>query len=189
MAPRIAPVPPTGNRPDIQELLDLSTEGTGGAANVVLTLARNPGLFRRFVPFSGKLLVAGKLPPAKRELLILRTAWLCASEYEWGQHVRIGLEAGLSDDEIDRIPGPLDRNAWTLLDYTLLQATDELVGSHCIERPTWDVLAEYFDEQQLIELVMVIGTYVMIAGFLNSLEVEREPDVAGFPSPAGRRQG
>jgi 4-carboxymuconolactone decarboxylase len=185
MAPRIAPVPPTGNRPDIQELLDLSTAAMGGVLNVFLTLAKNPELFRRFTALFG-LFTAGKLPPVQRELLILRTAWLCRCDYEWGQHVRIGGVAGLTDVDITRVTHELDPQAWSPLDYALLRATDELVENHRVTRPTWDALAEHFDEPQLIELVMVVGTYVALAGVLNSAEVEREPGVPGFPSPAVR---
>src|SRR5262245_8389695 len=35
------------------------------------------------------------LPPRDRELLILRTAWLCRAAYEWGQHVVFGRDCGL----------------------------------------------------------------------------------------------
>jgi len=52
-----------------------------------------PGLFRKWMPFAGKLL-AGKLPARDRELLILRTAWHCRSPYEWGQHVPPGEGGG-----------------------------------------------------------------------------------------------
>jgi alkylhydroperoxidase family enzyme len=186
VTPRIAPLPPTGNRPDIQELLDAATDATGGAANVVLTLARHPGLFRRFTPLSGKLLVAGKLPPALRELLILRTAWRCRCDYEWGQHVRIGQTAGLDEATITRVAGDIDPGDWSPLEQAVLRATDELVAGHRVEEDTWTRLAQDLDEVQLIELVMVVGTYVALAGFLNSAGVEREPGVPGFPAAAGR---
>ena len=181
MTPRINPLPATGNRPDIQELLDASAQFTGGAENVLLTMANHPGLFRRFAGFSGKLLAGGKLPGRTRELVILRTAWLCESIYEWGQHHRMGLAAGLDEDEISRIPDGTLVPAWSPEDRTLLQGTDELVRSHRISQPTWDALAADLDEQQLIELVLLIGAYVMIGGFLNAIEVEPEAGLAGFP--------
>lgn len=179
MTPRIEPLPPTGNRPDIQELLDISAKSTGGAANVVLTMARHPGLFRKFVPFSGKLLVGGKLAGRDRELLILRTAWRCGSDYEWGQHARIGAEAGLTADEIARVGGPL--GAWEGHDRWLLAAADQLLASHRLDDATWAALAAEHDEPQLIEILMLPGAYAMLAGFLNTVGVEREPGVVGLP--------
>jgi 4-carboxymuconolactone decarboxylase len=182
MVPRIGPVQPTGNRPDIQKLLDLSAEATGEMLNVFLTLAKNPEVLRLFTPLAGPV-TTGRLSPRQRELLILRTAWLCWCDYEWGQHVRIGAAAGLTDGDIIRVADELDSQAWSPLDYALLQATDELVENHRVTRPTWDTLAQHFDDATLIELVMVVGNYVALAGVLNSAEVEREPGVPGFPSP------
>jgi alkylhydroperoxidase family enzyme len=180
VTPRITPAPATGNRPDIQELLEAAEQAVGGAVNVNRTIARHPGLFRRFAGFTGKLLHAGTLPPRDRELMIMRTAWLCGSTYEWGQHHRISLGVGLRADELDHVPD-IDHESWNAHDRTLLRAVDELVHAKQISKATWDLLAVTYDERQLIELLMVIGAYVMIAGFLNSVEVEPEPGVVGFP--------
>jgi 4-carboxymuconolactone decarboxylase len=178
MPPRIAPLPRTGNPPDVQALIDDALPTVGVTANIFLTLANHPGLMRRFMPFGGKLLMAGKLPARERELVILRTAWLCQSDYEWGQHARIGRDAGLTDDELARIPTGA---GWTAPDALLLQATDELATDHRLDDETWAALAECFDNQQLIELTMLVGSYAMVAGMLNSIGVEREPGVEGFP--------
>jgi hypothetical protein len=48
---RVQPAPAAGHRPDIQEILDASARLTGSAANINLTLARHPGLFRHFAGF------------------------------------------------------------------------------------------------------------------------------------------
>ena len=80
----------------------------GDAVNIFATLVRHPRLFRHWLPFGGALLT-GSLPARDRELLILRTAWLCRSEYEWGQHVRLALGVGLSEEEIERVPASAAR--------------------------------------------------------------------------------
>jgi alkylhydroperoxidase family enzyme len=113
MPPRIAPRPRSGNPPDTQELIEGALPADGPTANIFLTLAHHPGLMRRYLPFGGKLLVKGKLPGRERELVILRTAWLCQSDYEWGQHVRIGRVEGLTDEEMDRIPAGLATDGWS----------------------------------------------------------------------------
>jgi 4-carboxymuconolactone decarboxylase len=166
--------------PDIQEILDASARLTGGAVNINLTLARHPGLFRHFAGFTGKLLMAGKLPPRDRELLILRTAWRCACGYEWGHHRHMALEAGLRADEADRVPDE-DDAVWSAADRALFSAADELVRDHCITPGTWEQLAGRYNDQQLIELVLCVGAYTMVAGCLNSLEVELEDGFAPLP--------
>jgi alkylhydroperoxidase family enzyme len=178
VSPRIAPLPATGNPPEVQELLDTGGSGVG-AQNIFLTLANHPGLLRKFLPYGGKLLMGGKLPARERELVILRTAYRCGSDYEWGQHLRIGRAAGLTDDEMTRIAGG---SGFSPADSLLLRATDELVAYHRLAGDTWEALAERFDPAQLIELTMLVGSYAMVAGMLNSIGVEREPGVHGFPS-------
>jgi 4-carboxymuconolactone decarboxylase len=180
MTARVQPASAVGHRPDIQEILDAATRVTGTPANINLTLAKHPSLFRHFAGFTGKLLLAGKLAPRDRELLILRTAWRCACGYEWGQHRRIAQEAGLCADEIDRVPDEHDA-AWSAADRTLFSAVDELVRDHRITPGTWQQLASRYDEQQLIELVLCVGAYTMVAGFLNSLEVEPDAGLAPLP--------
>jgi 4-carboxymuconolactone decarboxylase len=182
MPTRIQPAPAVGHRSDIQEILDAFTRLTGTPANINLTLAKHPGLFRHFAGFTGKLLLAGKLPPRDRELLILRTAWRCACEYEWGQHRQIAQAAGLRVDEIDRVPDEYDP-AWSAADKALFSAVDELVREHRIAAGTWEQLAGRYDEQQLIELVLCVGAYTMVAGFLNSVEVEPDVGLAPLPQP------
>ena len=176
--PRIEPIVAADADEQTAELLG-SVDGRGGAANIFLTLVRHPGLFRRFSPFGGKLL-AGKLPARERELLILRTGWRTQAEYEWGQHVRIGLDAGLTEDEIERIKAGPDADGWTPFDAVLLRAADELHDDACITDATWAGLAERYDVPQLIEVPMVVGNYHLVAFTLNSLGIQREPGVRGF---------
>jgi 4-carboxymuconolactone decarboxylase len=180
-SPRIAPLSPTEQDAQHTELLGSVATTTGPATNIFRTLVRHPGLFRRWLPFGGKLL-AGKLPPRDRELAILRTGWRCGSEYEWGQHVLIGRAAGLTDEEINRIQAGPDAAGWDPADAVVLRAADELHDDSCIQESTWNLLADRYDERQLIELVMLIGHYHMVAFTLNTLGVQREPGVPGFTS-------
>jgi 4-carboxymuconolactone decarboxylase len=177
--PRIPPLGPGEGDAQAQELL--ASVSAGQAANIFATLVRHPGLFRRWAPFGGKLL-AGKLPPRDRELLILRTGWNCRAEYEWGQHVVIGRQAGLSDDEIVRVTAGPDADGWSPFEQALLNAADELHAGSVITDGTWAALADRYDERQLIEVCMVVGHYHLVAFTLNSLGVEREPGVTGFPA-------
>jgi alkylhydroperoxidase family enzyme len=186
-SPRIPPLAPGEGDEQAEELL--ASVGFPGlppgsserpaAANIFTTLVRHPGLFRRWLPFGGKLL-AGRLPARDRELLILRTAWLCRAEYEWGQHARIALTMGVTGDEVDRVGAGPDDPGWSAFDATLVRAADELHDDACISDATWAALADRYDERQLIEVPMVVGHYHLVAFTLNSLGVPLDPGVTGF---------
>jgi 4-carboxymuconolactone decarboxylase len=177
--PRITPLPPDEQDDQARELLAGVKVTDAPAANIFATLVRHPGLFRRWLPFGGKLLT-GKLPARDRELLILRTAVLCDAAYEWGQHRLIGLAAGISEAEIERVREGSATSGWDPFDKALISAADELHEHARISDATWDTLAARYDEPQLIEVPMVVGHYHLVAFTLNSLGVELEPGVAGF---------
>jgi 4-carboxymuconolactone decarboxylase len=181
--PRIPPLLPEDRDEQAQELLGGVGGVTGPASNIFDTLIRYPGLFRKWLPFGGKLL-SGKLPSRDRELLILRTGWHCRSAYEWGQHVLIARSVGISDDEIARVTEGPDADGWDAFERVLLTAADELHEDACLSDATWKALTERYDERQLIELPMLIGHYHMVAFTLNSLGVQREEGVPGLPEGA-----
>jgi 4-carboxymuconolactone decarboxylase len=170
--PRIAPVTEAGATEKQRELLS----ALGGMAhlNVFATAVNHPKLFRSWLGFAGRLLQGSTLPPRDREIVILRVAYLCESPYEWGQHVQIARDAGLHDDEIVRVAEGPDAEGWPAWDALLIRATDELVRDHRLGEGTWDRLTEAYGTEQLIELPMLAGAYAMLAGLLNSVEVETE---------------
>ena len=182
-APRIPPLPETDWSDKDRELIELGRGGVAGAPNIFTTLVRHRRLFRRWSAFAGVLLT-GTLPARDRELMILRTGWLCQAPYEWGQHVVIARREGITDDEIQRITEGPGAAGWTPLEVALLTATDELHADACISDATWAVLAAAYTDEQLIEVPMVIGQYHLVSFTLNSLGVPREPGLPGMPDHA-----
>ena len=71
-------------------------------------------------------------------------------------------------------------------DAALLSAADELHDSQAISAETWSRLRAHYDEAQLIEIVFTVGQYTMLSMLTNSLRIELEPGLPGFP--AGRRR-
>ena len=174
MTPRIPPLPPENRDPRVEELLAPIRRPDGTDLNIFATLAHHPKLLKRWSAFGGTLLYGGRLDGRDRELLILRTAHNCEADYEWHQHVAIAKAAGLTDDEIQRVPAGLQSDEWTADDRTLIAAADELHDTARISDATWEQLASRYDEQQLIEVCMVVGQYHLVAFTLNSLGVEVE---------------
>lgn len=171
--PRIAP----GTRAELGLLNWVLIQAGGrlartGAPNVMTTLGRHRGLFRRWVFFAGGLMPGGKLPRQDTELVILRVAHLCASAYELDHHERIGARVGLSTEQIERASAGATADGWSPRHAAILQATDELHADQCIAEVTWTRLRVHLDERELIELCLLAGHYTMLAGALNSLGVQ-----------------
>lgn len=186
--PRVEPLPPEDWSAELAPIAEVAPGGgpAGSLAehNIFRTFARHPRLMRAWLPFGGYLLATGTLPVADRELVILRTAVRCGSSYEWGQHVRIALAVGMSRETIDRVPAGPDAAGWTSHEAALLQAVDELHGTARVSDATWDTLAATYDEQQLIETIVLIGQYHLVAFALNSFGVELDDGLEELPEAA-----
>ena len=159
--------------------------GDGPILNIFRTLAHHPDLMRRWLVFGNHVLGKSTLPPRERELAILRVGYLCQSGYEWGQHVRIGLDSGLTQDEIDRIPQGSAAEGWSELDRAILDATDELHDDAFITEATWQRLGDLSDPQK-VDLIFAVGQYNLVSMALNSLGVQPEVSLPALPPRTAR---
>lgn len=137
-------------------------------------------LFARQIQVGAQLVVDGTIPVRERELIVLRVGWLCQAPYEWGEHVIIAKSVGLTSEEIDRIREGADAQGWTEREAAVLRATDELHGDATICDATWGVLAQHFDERQLIELPILVGQYHAVAYYQNALRLSLHHDNLGL---------
>jgi 4-carboxymuconolactone decarboxylase len=172
--PRIPPLPVGGGDAKAQEVLDRLGERAN--SNFFRTLAYNPRILKRWIPYS-HVLFEGTLPDRDRELLVLRAAYRSDCAYEWEGHLPFARGAGLSDQEIGQIRAGAAGARWGPIDAVLLQAADELIDDHALGDATWAMLAERYDEQQLIEVPMVVGVYYAMGLTLNSLGVQLDQEV------------
>ncbi|MCB9609944.1 MAG: carboxymuconolactone decarboxylase family protein [Polyangiaceae bacterium] len=147
--------------------------GRSETPNIMLALSGNQRLFWPWLAFASRFMPFGQLPHRTRERLILRTAWNCRCEYEWGQHADLGQRWGVDQAELSKIAkGP--EAAWSALERAQLLAADELHRDRCVSAGTWQALREHHTDAELIELLLLVGHYQMLAGFLNSAGVQLE---------------
>jgi 4-carboxymuconolactone decarboxylase len=146
--------------------------------NTLGTFAHHPQLAKAFLTFNAHVSGASTLSGRVRELLILRISWLRQAEYEFVQHVILGLRAGLTKEEVDRVQSGADAPGWDPLDGELLRAADELHAHACIQPPTWARLAVHFNTQQMMDLVFLVGCYDVLAMAMKSFQTQLEPGVA-----------
>ncbi|MET0343985.1 MAG: carboxymuconolactone decarboxylase family protein [Polyangiales bacterium] len=177
---RIQPaVPPYAER--VQQQLDRTMPE--GVPPLVLfrVLARNERLFRRF--FAGALLGPGALSLRERELIILRTCARNGSEYEWGVHATLfGVEAGFDDAQLRAtVHDGAEAVCWSARDRLLVQLADVLAEGTRVPDALWAALSGQFDDDALLELLMLTGLYRMVSTLTNALELPLEPGVARFP--------
>jgi len=177
--PRVLALPESEWDDDTQEMLEPLRRG-GRVYNIFATLARHPKLMKRWMTFASHILGKSTLPAREREIVILRAGWLCQAEYEWGHHVAIARDAGLDQDEIERIKLGPDSPAWSRLDSALLKAVDELHTEAFVGDTTWKFLAERYSTEQMMDLIFTVGQYHLVSMALNSFGIQLEEGFNGF---------
>ena len=194
---RVDPLPPADWPPTMQDALAALRPANPRHAfpprdpsrpkglNVLGLLAHHPELTTAYHTLVGHILYATTLTAPQRELLVLRVAHLRDAEYEWAQHVVLARDAGLTDEEIERVRAGSGADGWSPLQAALLDAADELVRDARVSPDTWSTLRDALDTQQLLDVVFTVGTYDTLAMAFRTFELELDDDLV---VAAGRKR-
>ena len=165
---RIPTAAPGELRADVAELLPLIAKPGREPARTMEALARQPDLLAPFLGWAAALALNGVLSHREHELLALRAASNCGSEFEWVEHVEYAREAGMSDDEIARVAATPNDASWTDAERALLRVADELHADRDVGDATWAELAADFDAPVRVEILFVVGQYTMLSMVANA---------------------
>ncbi len=178
MTPAKAPYPEA-----VQAALDRTMPEGVAPLSLFTTLARDERLFRKF--FGGGLLDRGHLTLRQRELVIHRVTAQCGGRYEFCVHMaffagRVGFdEAGLAAIA----HGPADDARWAPEERLLLGLCDQLQAACDIDDALWSALRAVFNEEALLELILLAGFYRTTSYLVTALRLAPEPFAPPFPAP------
>jgi|SRR5271165_951723 len=145
-------------------------------ANAFLVLAHSPAIGASVLRLVLALLSESDLDPRLRELIILRVSQRCDGQYAWSQHVAMARSNGVSDAQVaalERAEAPAtlfderERVAFTFADQVLdtcRASADPFAAARAL-----------FSTREVVELLLLIGYFRMIAGLMTTLDVELEP--------------
>lgn len=155
-------------------------EGAAGSGTAALC-PNNLDMCRKFSAFTSHFVTGYTIPLRDKELLILRTAWLSRGNFVWGRHTLTGKKAGMTDEEISRVTQGPEAKGWSAFEAVLLRAADELHTSRFVTDATWHSLAQRYTENQLVEVVLIVGNYTLLTMFQNSMGMQLEAGIKGLP--------
>lgn len=147
---------------------------------MLLALMCHPELYERVSAVSIQTMAKGSLSHRDRELVILRTGWLCQAPWEWGEHVALAKMMGLSGDDIEQVTVGSSSPHWSEHERALVKAAEELHDDAMISDETWEILAKSLSHKQLFELTVVAGHYTLVAYFQNSMRFRVNPGNQGL---------
>lgn len=181
--PRVAP----GTRRQLGALNWAIAWATGrknlsGPPNLFLTLGRHRALFRGWLRFARRLMPAGSLARRETELVILRVSNVMGCDYERTHHERIARRSSVTTEEIERVSRGSSATGWSERERAILVATECLLASDDIDDDNFDALHRHLSDTEIIEFVLLVGHYRMLAAAIAALRIQ--PDDHAAPASA-----
>jgi 4-carboxymuconolactone decarboxylase len=155
-------------RPLADDILKVSSAGLGGPYNALL---RSPEMARRCFDLLDYLRFKTSVPKALNELAILIQARVANAQYEWWAHEPIAVRAGLPQSIADDLrqckrPQHMDESQALVYDFCV-----QITLNHQVNDALWQKALDRLGEQQVIDLIVVSGTYTMVSMLLNATQV------------------
>ncbi|MBZ5641768.1 MAG: carboxymuconolactone decarboxylase family protein [Acidobacteriia bacterium] len=160
-------------RPVADYILKVSSVGISGPYNPML---RSPMMADRLLKLLDYLRFNTSVPRKLNEFAILIQARLWTSQIEWVAHYPLAVKAGLSESVandlmVGKRPASMQPDEAVVYDLCMEAAT-----KHAVSDATFKRAREMFTEQQVVDLLMVSGTYSSVAMLANTAE---EPAAGG----------
>jgi len=173
---RISLVEKDQAHPIVQKLYESNETRWPKILNLFKVMGHCPYIGLNFQRLGSSILRGEELPANWRELAILRVGYLTQSEYEFTQHTRIGLNAGVRQEQIDGISDWAASTEFDEQERAILRYTDEVVRDIKVKDETFAGIRDFLSEHAVVELTTVIGYYCMVSRILVALQVELETD-------------
>jgi alkylhydroperoxidase family enzyme len=170
---RVQRVPMAEFEPGLKKRLD---ELWGRPINLYRALGNQPGLAAAWTEFANAVRHQSRTPRALREIMILRTAQIAHSEYEWAQHLDMARKAGVREAQIAALADwraskefdPRERAALALTEGVMAGRVSDALHAEA---------ARHFSHAEYVELSMTAAFYAMVSRMIDALGVELDADI------------
>ena len=164
---------------------DLAPEHVGLLArdiNLMRLLVHSPGLAQCELATALYIRNDSPLDPRLRELAILQVGYSLRSAYEFSQHIKIGRDFGVSDDDIRAIGEESAERPTALepLAKVVLRAAREIALGNDLTDATFASLQADLDEECVVDLIATITVYIGTAHLLAAFQVDVDEDYRGY---------
>lgn len=150
-----------------------------GVYGPFLPLLRSPRLLERVARLGEYLRFDGVLAPRIRELATCAAARHVTNQFEWLMHAPLALKAGVSEATLEALRVGARPRALPADEEIALDFAAELLDKHGASEPTYAAAAAQFGEQGVVELVTLLGYFVMVSWLMNVAHTPAQATTAG----------
>jgi 4-carboxymuconolactone decarboxylase len=172
---RLPLVPAEPDDPVVREVFARFAAEGRAPIELYRALAHSPKLLRAYSGLATALRYEAETPRVLRELVILRTAQLTGSEYEWAHHRKMALAAGVPEAKLEELERWRESNAFDERERAALRLADE-AHELAVTDETFAELRRVFHDGEVVELVLLATFYQAVARVLQALAIKVEPE-------------
>lgn len=130
----------------------------------------SPRLAQAFSDLNGFLRYNGDLSPRHTEVAILVAAWEIEQQYEYSAHEPAALRFGAPQAVIDTIKYDREPVGLSPEETVIIKLGRQLMREHKVDSDLYAEAVEHFGRKGLVELVTVMGDYVMVGMVLTTID-------------------
>jgi hypothetical protein len=120
------------------------------------------------------------------QLIVLRTATNLKAKYEYDVNLPVAEVHNMPQEKIDNIASPTSviqdntQGPWTDRDRVLLRLVDEQLANYTNEEKTVRDAVELLGTDMVVEVIIVIGIYALLARVIKGLRVDDDAEIPGL---------
>jgi alkylhydroperoxidase family enzyme len=164
--------------PELAELIGRIKAGRrGGLLNVYKLLLHSPALAATWFDHNGAVRWKTTLDGRLREIVIIRIAHLNGVEYVLAQHVPgLALAEGLTITECAALAGWRASGLFDARERAALAYAEAMTLATSVPDDVFAEVRRHFDDRAIVELSVLIGTYIMHNRVMTALAIDLEPE-------------
>jgi len=142
-------------------------------------LAHSPQMLRAYAGLARGLRYEAATPRALRELMILRTAQLTGSSYEWAHHRAMAEANGVPAEKVRALEAWRSSSLFDERERAALRCVEE-IHAVALSDGAFAALEQLMGAPATIELVLLASFYEAVARIIQALGLEIEPAYQPF---------
>ena len=150
-----------------EQIMKISSVGIGGPYN---PLMRSPVLGQRMFDLLHYLRWETSVPTKLNEFAICIIGRQWRSQVEWAAHAPLAQKAGLSPEILAELKANKRPSSMAEDEAVVYDFVTELTTTHVVSDETYARAKKMFNDQQIVDLTALAGTYVTVAMVLAMAE-------------------
>jgi 4-carboxymuconolactone decarboxylase len=164
------------DRPDLADLTEqIRGARRGNLIRIYKLLLHSPALAESWFVHNNAVRWKTELDGRLRELVIIRVAQINGASYVEKQHVpELALAEGVTVAECEALSDWRNGSSFSERERAALTYAETMTRDIAVPDAVFDALKPHFNDRQIVELTVLIGTYNMQTRVLRALQIDPE---------------